>query len=79
MGLLDNGGRKPGQWPPLPLKHFPKKWNSLSVNISGKACPAKSIRAFTPVFAGYGWNPDFGRPSRRDIFGEQPAPRTIDA
>src|SRR5580692_4070520 len=29
-----------------------------------KACPRESIRAFTPVFAGYGWNPVF-RPKMR--------------
>jgi hypothetical protein len=29
MGLLDNGGRELGQWPPFPLKHFQEKWNRL--------------------------------------------------
>jgi hypothetical protein len=29
MGLLENGGRELGQWPPLPLKHFRQKWNLL--------------------------------------------------
>ncbi|HEY3641073.1 MAG TPA: hypothetical protein VGL31_08260 [Xanthobacteraceae bacterium] len=29
MGLLDNGGRALGQWPPSPLKHFPEKWNPV--------------------------------------------------
>jgi hypothetical protein len=29
MGLLDNGGRELGQWPPFPLKHFQEKWNPL--------------------------------------------------
>jgi len=27
MGILNNGGRELGQWPPLPLKHFRQKWN----------------------------------------------------
>jgi hypothetical protein len=35
MGLLDNGGREQGQWPPFPLKHFQEKWNSPV----RKACP----------------------------------------
>jgi hypothetical protein len=29
MGLLDNGGRELGQWPPFPLKHFQEKWNPV--------------------------------------------------
>jgi hypothetical protein len=29
MGLLDNGGRELGQWPPFPLEHFQEKWNPL--------------------------------------------------
>jgi hypothetical protein len=29
MGLLDNGGRELGQWPPFHLKHFHKKWNPV--------------------------------------------------
>jgi hypothetical protein len=53
MGLLDNGGRELGQWPPFPLKHFQEKWNPVFVqkmqssqcSISGKAALRKRAPA----------------------------------